>query len=148
MNSQMANKVDHTIDGKCSGCGACCSAILCVSDAEVKKIKKYLGQHPEVKMINRNTALDKDFKDICPFLNKENKCQIYEVRPEICSRFICSAFKDTSIPPLNHRNKRIINMITTFMGEKICPNAPDLVGLNKFYESIFRSRLFHLRRLC
>lgn len=135
MNSQMANKVDHTIDGKCSGCGACCSAILCVSDAEVKKIKKYLGQHPEVKMINRNTALDKDFKDICPFLNKENKCQIYEVRPEICSRFICSAFKDTSIPSLNHRNKRIINMITTFMGEKTCPNAPDLVGLNKFYES-------------
>ena len=132
MNSQMANKVDHTIDGKCSGCGACCSAILCVSDAEVKK---YLGQHPEVKMINRNTALDKDFKDICPFLNKENKCQIYEVRPEICSRFICSAFKDTSIPPLNHRNKKIINMITTFMGEKTCPNAPDLVGLNKFYES-------------
>lgn len=86
-------------------------------------------------MINRNTALDKDFKDICPFLNEENKCQIYEVRPEICSRFICSAFKDTSIPPLNHRNKRIINMITTFMGEKACPNAPDLVGLNKFYES-------------
>ena len=135
MNSQMANKVDHTIDGKCSGCGACCSAILCVSDAEVKKIKKYLGQHPEVKMINRNTALDKDFKDICPFFNEVFKCQIYEVRPEICSRFICSAFKDTSIPPLNHRNKRIINMITTFMGEKTCPNAPDLVGLNKFYES-------------
>ena len=26
-------------------------------------------------------------------------------------------------------------MITTFMGEKTCPNAPDLVGLNKFYES-------------
>ena len=28
MNSQMANKVDHTIDGKCSGCGRCCSAVL------------------------------------------------------------------------------------------------------------------------
>ena len=46
MNNQMANKIDHTIDGKCSGCGDCCSAILCVSDAEVKKIKKYLCQHP------------------------------------------------------------------------------------------------------
>ena len=56
MNSQMANKVDHTIDGKCSGCGACCSAVLCVSDAEVSKIKHYLGQHPEVKMIDRNNA--------------------------------------------------------------------------------------------
>lgn len=134
MNNQMANKVDHTVDGKCSGCGACCSAILCVSDAEVKKIKKYLGQHPEVKMNSHNTALDKDFKDICPFLNEEKRCQIYSVRPEICSRFICSAFKDTSIPPLNHRNKKIINMITTFMGKNSCPNAPDLKELNKFYE--------------
>ena len=77
MNSQMANKVDHTIDGKCSGCGACCSAILCVSDAEVKKIKKYLGQHPEVKMIDRNNALQKDFIDICPFLSEEKKKEVY-----------------------------------------------------------------------
>lgn len=135
MNNQMSNSVDHTKDGNCSMCGKCCSAILCVSDAEVKKIKKYLGQHPEVELINRNNALEKDFKDICPFLNEENKCQIYEVRPEICKRFICSAFKDTTVPPLNHRNKHIINLITTFMGDKSCPNAPDLTGLRQFYEA-------------
>ena len=42
MNKQMADSIDHTKDGECSGCGQCCSAILCVSDAEVAKIKKYL----------------------------------------------------------------------------------------------------------
>ena len=134
MNSQMANKVDHTIDGKCSGCGACCSAILCVSDAEVSKIKHYLGQHPEVKMIDRNNALQKDFIDICPFLGEEKKCQIYEVRPEICRRFICSKYQNVDNQPLNHRNKKIINMITTFNQTGTCPNAPNLKELNKFYE--------------
>ena len=58
MNNQMANKIDHTIDGKCSGCGDCCSAILCVGAAGVKRISKQLGQHTEVKMSTGNTALD------------------------------------------------------------------------------------------
>ena len=135
MNNQMANSVDHTINGECQGCGECCSALLCVSDAEIKKIKKYLGQHPEVKMINRNTALDKNFKDVCPFLSKGNRCQIYEVRPEICQKFLCSNFKNPEKGVMNHRNKHIVNMITMFMGEKACPNAPDLTNLNKFYEA-------------
>ena len=134
MNSQMANKVDHTIDGKCSGCGACCSAVLCVSDAEVSKIRGYLGEHPEVKMIDRNNALQKDFIDICPFLSEEKKCQIYEVRPEICRRFICSKYQNVDNQPLNHRNKKIINMITTFNQTGKCPNAPNIKELNKFYE--------------
>lgn len=134
MNRNMSNPIDHTIDGECAMCGRCCSAVLCVSDSEVSKIKHYLGQHPEVKMIDRNNVLQKDFIDVCPFLSEENRCQIYEVRPEICRRFICSKYKSAGNKPLNHRNKKIINMITTFNNTGTTPNAPDLKELNKFYE--------------
>ena len=71
---------------------------------------------------------------ICPFLSEEKKCQIYEVRPEICRRFICSKYQNVDNQPLNHRNKKIINMITTFNQTGTCPNAPNLKELNKFYE--------------
>lgn len=30
--------VDYTVDGKCSGCGNCCSNVLPLADAEVKRI--------------------------------------------------------------------------------------------------------------
>lgn len=37
--------VDFTVDGKCSGCGNCCSNILPLSDVEVKRILEYIRQN-------------------------------------------------------------------------------------------------------
>lgn len=34
---------DFTVCGKCSGCGSCCSDLLPVTDAEIKRILKYDG---------------------------------------------------------------------------------------------------------
>ena len=81
----MSNPVDRTKDGECSQCGRCCSAVLCVSDAEVSKIKHYLGQHPEVKMIDRNNALQKDFIDICPLIDLTENSVFYCVPALFCS---------------------------------------------------------------
>ena len=73
------------------------------------------------------------FVDICPFLNDENKCEIYSVRPQICSRFICSRFKNPNYKPLDHSYKKIVNMVETFMNKE-CSNAPDIKELNKMYQ--------------
>jgi len=134
MNDQLAKPIDYTVDGECAeGCGKCCSALLILNDSEIAKIKKYLKTHPEVKMNNVNTALKTNFEDVCPFLDENKKCQIYEVRPEICRRFICNKYMNPDYKPMNHKGKRIVNMTTTFM-DTICYNAPDLKKLNKMYE--------------
>lgn len=133
MNKQMADSIDHTKDGACSRCGACCSCLLILSEGEKARIKKYLKEHPEVKMNDRNSALQTKFVDVCPFLNEENKCEIYPVRPSICSRFTCAHFKDPNYKPLDHSYKKIINMVETFMN-KPCINAPDINELNEMYQ--------------
>lgn len=86
---------DFTKDGKCSGCGKCCSALLPLSLKEVKQIKKYIETnnikpHNHMKGSPSNDiALDLT----CPFLDNmkhDKKCDIYEVRPQICREFCCN----------------------------------------------------------
>ena len=89
----MEQLTDYTINGECSGCGRCCTNILPLSQKEIQKIKSYIGQY-KVTPVNRNNVLTKEYSNVCPFLSKENKCNIYKVRPEICKRFICSKFKN------------------------------------------------------
>lgn len=81
---------DFTVDGKCSGCGACCSRWLPVSDTEIKTIRRYMKNHktPEQKHIppTAKPVLDAT----CPFRSEiEGKCLIYSVRPAICRDFQC-----------------------------------------------------------
>lgn len=84
---------DYTENGKCVGCGACCSAMLPVSGKEIKGIRRYIKKnHIQEQQHNypvKNHALDLT----CPFLNdskRNNKCEIYPVRPEVCRSFMCN----------------------------------------------------------
>ena len=36
---------DFTKDGKCSGCGQCCSVYLPLSPGKIKEIKRYIKKH-------------------------------------------------------------------------------------------------------
>lgn len=87
---------DFTKDGHCSGCGSCCSNILPMSDADIKRIKEYINTHSTSE--NRNNppyAAAPDFDMTCPFRdNTARKCTIYPVRPEICRLFVCNKQKD------------------------------------------------------
>lgn len=78
-------------DGKCTGCGECCSALLPISEQELKTIKRYVKKH-NIKP-HRHDVVHTECIDLaCPFLNtnKENeKCDIYKVRPKICRVFKC-----------------------------------------------------------
>ena len=80
---------DHTVNGKCIRCGECCSAILPVTNEEIKRIKAYIKKK-RIKPTKVHNS-EHTFDCTCPFYDEEKKeCRIYEVRPSICSSFLCS----------------------------------------------------------
>ena len=83
--------VNFTCNGKCSNCGECCSDLLPLNNIEIRRIKEYIRKH-NIKECKHLSALINNPLDLTfPFRdNINNKCMIYEVRPEICRRFICS----------------------------------------------------------
>lgn len=112
---------DYTKDGKCTGCGACCSTLLPVSGKEIKEIRRYIKKnHIQEQQHNypvKNLGLDLT----CPFLNdskKNNKCEIYPVRPEICRSFMCNdphgAQKNKK---LLHKKYEPVDMRELFFGD-------------------------------
>lgn len=82
-------------DGKCIGCGQCCSNILPLSASEIKDIKRYIAKK-HIKATVRNVMNTDAIDLLCPFLDDTkscDKCKIYPVRPKICREFKCD------IPP-------------------------------------------------
>lgn len=118
----------------CGRCGECCQNTLLLSDAEIQTINRYIKKN-NIIPINHNNIFSKGYQDICPFLDKNNSCLIYEVRPEICRRFFCSKFLDNDIT-LDHKNKKAINMLLTFFPNAYCPNSPNIENINNYYQSI------------
>lgn len=110
---------------QCMSCGKCCANILLVSSSEVKRIKKYI-QTNKIKPINRQSIM-LPYQDICPFLTKDKKCNIYEVRPTICKRYQC--YEDPGYD-LDYRNLKAINMLQTFYPNEFCPHV-DLTAINE-----------------
>lgn len=81
-----------TCNGKCTGCGNCCSNLLPMTDKEIRIIKKYIKRNG-IKECKHILPLATPTIDMtCPFLDDNRyceKCMIYEVRPRICRNFIC-----------------------------------------------------------
>lgn len=84
---------DFTKDGKCTGCGECCSRYLPLSEREIKDIKRYIAKH-HIKECRHAAPLAEPAEDwLCPFLDgtkPKDKCTIYQVRPQICRAFVCN----------------------------------------------------------
>lgn len=82
----MMEITDFTKNGKCSGCGNCCSDLLPVTDEELEVIRKYVKKHrikSQVPKVVNGVYL------MCPFRSTKG-CVIYEVRPQICKSFVCN----------------------------------------------------------
>lgn len=81
---------DFTVNGKCSGCGCCCSDLLPLSATEVKKIHAYIRSHHIRECVNIPPT-NEPVRDLtCPFRdNAKRKCTIYPIRPAICRDFQC-----------------------------------------------------------
>ena len=45
MKDMKCGVFEFTKDGKCSGCGQCCSNYLPISSKEIKEIKRYVKKH-------------------------------------------------------------------------------------------------------
>lgn len=97
INDYQHGVYDFTKDGKCIGCGNCCSNLLPLTNKEIREIKKYIEKHNIKKQDHKLFVLAKNQIDMmCPFLDDskpKHKCTIYEVRPFICRDFICSRGK-------------------------------------------------------
>lgn len=127
---------DNTIAGHCACCGRCCSDVLLVSKEEQQKIKDYIKKN-EIKPVNRNSILEnKPQVDICPFLNERKLCNIYEVRPEICSRFLCSEFCKKKESTQDYLKVEVISMTQTFFPEVKLAQPYDLTLTKNNFEKM------------
>lgn len=88
------NIFNFTKDGKCSGCGGCCSNLLPMSQKEIEVIRKYIKKHGIKESVHCPPTAKPTIDMTCPFRdNGQGICTIYEVRPEICKQFICDSEK-------------------------------------------------------
>lgn len=87
------NIFNMTNDGKCSGCGSCCSRFLPLSRKEIEVIRRYIKKK-HIKECKHIIPFADSLDFMCPFLDTDkdsDKCRIYSVRPYICQKFICDS---------------------------------------------------------
>lgn len=101
---------DNTINGKCSNCGNCCGDILPLKQSEINRIIKFVKRN-NIKEENKGNVFSNNMT--CPFRNeKEKKCNVYEVRPEICREFICNiSAMEMNVKPSGHQTRSMKNAI-------------------------------------
>lgn len=85
-NEEVIAKVD------CLSCGNCCrSTVTDFSSSDISRASKFLGVSKKA-FIRSYLMQEYDGTYItnhapCPFLQSDNKCQIYEARPEVCRSY-------------------------------------------------------------
>ena len=77
----------------CLKCGNCCKTMdLSVSEADIQRLSKHLNMSVEEFWSTYELSKNK-WGDIivksrpCPFLGENNKCEVYEVRPQECQNY-------------------------------------------------------------
>lgn len=118
---------DFTKDGKCSGCGNCCSNYLPLTAGEVNRIAQYVKKHGIREQLHLPAPMNLEGYDTvmdatCPFRDNANKrCVIYEIRPSICRDFRCDkpSKRDMAGNMKVYRNGvKIVFMRKTFFGQR------------------------------
>lgn len=105
----------------CLDCANCCKTTgPLFTNADIGRISKYLRLKPQ-QFIERYLQIDDENDHVlqnlpCTFLDTENYCSIYEVRPKACREF----------PHTNRRKFHQINDLT-LKNVVICPAAFNIV---------------------
>lgn len=112
---------DYTKDGKCVGCGKCCSNLLPLSNTEIKDIQRYIRKYHIKERKHIPPTTEPIFDMTCPFLNesaRNQKCSIYQVRPHICRVFMCNQPASKIKENKEHfwKTRRPYDMRETFFG--------------------------------
>lgn len=112
---------DLTEDGKCTGCGSCCSNLLPMTDSEIQTIHRYIKANG-IKERKCVFPVVKPLLDMtCPFLmnDKANeKCAIYSVRPDVCRKFSCDPSKRANLDKSYAGKVKIVNVRSEFYGTR------------------------------
>ena len=122
VNREMKDNVYNlTKDGKCTGCGACCSNLLPLSQKEIREIRRYIKKHHVTECLHaipQNVVLDMT----CPFLDESkscDKCKIYDVRPMICRKFICDSEQRAKLTRSEvWQTRRVVDVRAEFFGKE------------------------------
>ncbi|WP_438966612.1 YkgJ family cysteine cluster protein [Flavobacterium sp.] len=105
----------------CLDCANCCKTTgPLFTSADIERISKYLKQKPQ-QFIANYLRIDEDNDYVlqsvpCNFLDADNTCFIYDVRPKACREF-------------PHTDRKKFNQITdlTLKNIPICPAAYNIV---------------------
>lgn len=96
--------IKHEIKGEvvdlnnplCNSCNECCSLITMISEDEYIRLKKYFTKDKHGKQIFESSIKNWlkisekcDINFMCPFSNRNKRCAIYKIRPNICRKFHC-----------------------------------------------------------
>lgn len=111
----------------CLTCGNCCKTTgpLLLS-TDMKRIAKKLKM-PEKDFFDKYVRTDEDndyvFKGMpCPFLQSDNSCEIYKIRPNACREY-----------PHTNRKKMYQILDITMKNYAICPAVFDIIEELKTY---------------
>ena len=144
---------DYTRNGACSRCGACCSNILPLTEADIETIRKYIYEHDTEPCLHAGDNSDIAIDFICPFLGTGEDgaatCEIYDVRPFVCRLFLCSRADLSQLTDVQYTllgalavqrgyrsledwsNKTVSsNMGQTFFPDDYAPAKDDIVVIN------------------
>lgn len=105
----------------CLTCGNCCKTTgPLFTNADVERISKYLKLRPQ-QFVDQYLRIDEDNDYVlqqvpCTFLDTDNYCSIYDVRPKACREF----------PHTDRKKFHQINHLT-LKNVAICPAAFNIV---------------------
>ena len=112
---------DNTVDGKCCGCGDCCSRLLVLSEDEIEKLHRYIRKH-SIKPCKHVLPTVQPVLDMCcPFLDltkTEKKCTAYTARPWVCQDYVCNKTRPEAF---DGKTRRIVDMWDEFFPGTLKP---------------------------
>lgn len=87
----------------CIKCGNCCKRFEAVIDQEkeenartIAAIKKVFADGKMKMVLSRYDQIKIRIEGPCQHLDENNRCRIYEDRPDICKNFYCEKSLNTS----------------------------------------------------
>jgi Fe-S-cluster containining protein len=106
----------------CLDCANCCKNISpAITDRDIEKMARYLRKKPS-EITGKYLQIDRDGDYIftsqpCPFLGKDNYCEIYPARPKACRDY-----------PHTDRKKQQQILEITYRNISVCPIVYEIVS--------------------
>lgn len=119
LNDMKHGVYDYTDNGRCVGCGECCSNALPMKQKEIKTIKRYIKEHDIKEQKAQAVFANQTFDLTCPFMRKDvskDRCTIYPVRPQICRDFKCDKARHNEFFHGSMDGFMLIDVRDTFFG--------------------------------